>query len=35
VGYRPVSIAEAVQAGHFEINVEAAARRIEIRKLNL
>ena len=34
VAYRPVGVTEVVQAEHFEISVEAASRRIEVRKLS-
>src|SRR5690606_30074023 len=34
VAYRPVGVTEVVQAEHFEISVEAAARRIEVHKLS-
>lgn len=34
VGYRPASVTDVVQADHFEISVEAASRRIDVRKLS-
>ncbi len=34
VAYRPVGVTEVVQAEHFEISVEAASRRIDVRKLS-
>jgi hypothetical protein len=33
VTYRPTKILDVVQAEHYEIRVEAAARRIEVRRL--
>lgn len=32
--YRPVGVTEVVQADHFEISVDAASRRIDVRKLS-
>ncbi|OYX07833.1 MAG: hypothetical protein B7Z15_15600 [Rhizobiales bacterium 32-66-8] len=34
VGYRPPGITDVVQADHFEISIEAASRRIDVRKLS-
>lgn len=34
VGYRPMGITDVVQADHFEISIEAASRRINVRKLS-
>jgi len=34
VGYRPTSITDVLQADHFEISIEMASRRIDVRKLS-
>ncbi|WP_263588890.1 RES family NAD+ phosphorylase [Sphingopyxis sp. GC21] len=34
VGYRPAGITDVVQTDHFEIGVEAASRRIDVRRLS-
>lgn len=35
VGYRPAGITDVIQTDHFEISVEAASRRIDVRKLTV
>lgn len=35
VGYRPANITDVVQADHYEISAEAAARTIKVRKLTI
>lgn len=35
VGYRPAGITDVVQTDHFEISIEAASRRIDVRKLSV
>ncbi|MGE4323526.1 MAG: RES family NAD+ phosphorylase [Sphingobium sp.] len=35
VGYRPPAITDVVQADHFEISIEAASRRIDVRRLSV
>lgn len=34
VGYQVAGIIDVVQTDHFEINIEAASRRIDVRKLS-